>query len=99
MYKRSGVGSAADTWCSARTFRWSQAFEDSARRVIIGTMILLVVVAVILVGLVIRLAVPAIRRRRFAAELRGDWWPRFEHEFRTYASGALRAARDAERHT
>jgi hypothetical protein len=37
---------------------------------------------VLLIGL---LAVWIVRRRRTPAELRGDWWPRFEAEFRAYA--------------
>ena len=60
-------------------------------------MILLVVMAAIVIALVVRLSLLALRRRRMAAELRGDWWPRFEQDFRRYASVSWRAARDAER--
>jgi hypothetical protein len=30
--------------------------------------------------------VTEIHRRRTPPELRGDWWERFEHEFRAYAA-------------
>jgi hypothetical protein len=60
-------------------------------------MILIVVVAVIVGAVVIRLAVSALRHVRLAAELRGDWWPRFEREFRAYASRSWEDARRAER--
>lgn len=33
------------------------------------------------------------RHRGAAAELRGDWWPRFEAEFRAYARGSERNSR------
>jgi hypothetical protein len=51
-------------------------------------MILLVLLALILLAVALRLAIPAVRRWRMAAELRGDWWPRFEREFRSYAQRA-----------
>jgi hypothetical protein len=60
-------------------------------------MFLVALVAVILVAVVLRLTLPPYRRRRMAAELREDWWPRFEREFRAYASGSWASARDAER--
>jgi hypothetical protein len=59
-------------------------------------MILLMFLAVILIALALRLAVPALRRHRMAAELRGDWWPQFEREFRSYASRARNTARGAD---
>jgi hypothetical protein len=37
-----------------------------------------------------------LRRRRAARELRGDWWPRFEREFRHYSQQFLKAARESE---
>ena len=40
-----------------------------------------------------------LRVARLAVELRGDWWPRFEREFRAYASRSWQAAREAERRT
>jgi hypothetical protein len=37
------------------------------------------------------------RRRRMRRELAGDWWPRFEREFRSYASRSLRGRRAHQR--
>jgi hypothetical protein len=59
-------------------------------------MILLVVVAALALFVLVRLSLPPLRRRRIAAELRGDWWPRFERDFHTYASRSLQSARDSE---
>ena len=44
-----------------------------------------------------RVSLPRLRQRRLASELRGDWWPRFEREFRAYASRSWQAAREGER--
>jgi len=60
-------------------------------------MLLLAVVLLMVVAIAIRLLVPVVRRRRMMAELRGDWWSRFESEFHTYASSKWEAAREAER--
>lgn len=60
-------------------------------------MLLLSFLIVIVVGAALRLSVQLYHRRRIAAELRGDWWPRFEREFRAYASRSWAAAREAER--
>lgn len=60
-------------------------------------MILLVVIAVLAVAVAMRVSLVALRRHRMAAELRGDWWPRFEREFRAYANRGWQAARDSER--
>ena len=60
-------------------------------------MILLLFFAVIAVAEAVRLSVVSIRRRRMAAEVRGDWWPKFEREFHAYASKGWRSARDTER--
>ena len=60
-------------------------------------MILLAVIGAPVIALAARVSVISLRRRRMEAEIRGDWWPRFEQEFRTYASVSWRAARDAER--
>jgi hypothetical protein len=60
-------------------------------------MILLVFLGVLLIAVVVRLSVLSLRRRRMAAEIRGDWWPRFEQDFRRYASVTWRSARDGER--
>jgi hypothetical protein len=51
------------------------------------------------VALVVRLSLRGLRRRRMASELRGDWWPRFEGEFRAYANRSWQAAREGERNT
>jgi hypothetical protein len=45
---------------------------------------LLAFVGCILLAVAMRLGVPSLRRRRMAAELRGDWWSRFERELRAY---------------
>jgi MYXO-CTERM domain-containing protein len=37
------------------------------------------------------------RRRRIPAELRGDWWARFESEFHDYAARAPNSASDSTR--
>ena len=60
-------------------------------------MILLVAIGALAIALAARVSVISLRRRRMAAEIRGDWWPRFEQEFRRYASVSWRAAREAER--
>jgi cytochrome c-type biogenesis protein CcmH/NrfG len=59
-------------------------------------MIFLVVAALLLAAVAVRLVLPALRRRRMAAELSGDWWPRFESEFRAYSSRFAQSARDGE---
>jgi len=46
--------------------------------------VLLVLAGVILAAAATRLALPSMRRWRMAAELRGDWWTRFERELRAY---------------
>ncbi len=46
--------------------------------------LLLAVAGCILFAVAVRLALPAVRRWRMAAELRGDWWSRFERELRAY---------------
>jgi hypothetical protein len=57
----------------------------------------LVFMILIAVAVVVRLAVPPLRRRRIRSELRGDWWPPFEHDFRAYSSHSWESAREAER--
>lgn len=49
---------------------------------------MLALLALIVVAVTVRLIVPPDRRRRMDADLRRDWWPRFEREFRAYASRA-----------
>lgn len=44
-----------------------------------------------------RLVLPSVRRWRMAAELRGDWWSRFEREMRAYDRDWRATAR--ERHS
>ena len=46
--------------------------------------VLLALAAVIVCAVAMRLALPSFRRWRMAAELRGDWWSRFEREMRAY---------------
>ncbi len=41
--------------------------------------------------------VQAIREHRTPPELRGDWWSRFEREFRAYAARPPRSSRDRRR--
>jgi hypothetical protein len=60
-------------------------------------MILIVLVALIPLAVSLRFALPALRRRRMARELRQDWWPRFEREFRAYASQSWDPGRDIKR--
>ena len=40
----------------------------------------------------------AVRRMRTPPELRGDWWPEFEREFRAYASRAAERGREPRHH-
>jgi hypothetical protein len=60
-------------------------------------MVLLVPVIVIVVAVAVRIALPWVRRLRVHLQLRRDWWPSFEREFRAYASHGWEAAREAER--
>lgn len=46
--------------------------------------LLLALAGVILCAVGTRLALPSVRRWRMAAELRGDWWSRFERQMRAY---------------
>lgn len=46
--------------------------------------VVLALAGVILCAVAMRLALPSFRRWRMAAELRGDWWSRFEREMRAY---------------
>lgn len=46
--------------------------------------VLLVLAGCILFAVATRLALPSVRRWRMAAQLRGDWWSRFERELRAY---------------
>jgi hypothetical protein len=62
-------------------------------------MAILIPVTVVLVALLVRLSLCRLGRRRMVSELRGDWWPRFEREFRAYASRSWQSAREAERNS
>lgn len=56
--------------------------------------VLLALVGCLLVVAAARLALPSVRRWRMAAELRGDWWSRFERELRDYERAWRVAARE-----
>jgi hypothetical protein len=43
-----------------------------------------------------RLALPSFRRWRMAAELRGDWWSRFERQMRAYERDRRLTAREGQ---
>ncbi len=60
-------------------------------------MILVVAPALLFLFATMRISLLRLRRRRMAWELRGDWWARFEREFRAYASRSWQAAREGER--
>jgi hypothetical protein len=60
--------------------------------------VLSILVALLVLALASPLVMHAYRRRRLTAELRRDWWPRFERDLREYMSHTWRAAREAERH-
>jgi hypothetical protein len=85
-------------------FDWRQTHDLAASSPVltgigIGMIAAGVVLAVAVLAVTSMLAVPRIRRYRIAAELRGDWWPRFEREFRAYASSSWQTAREGERHS
>ena len=40
----------------------------------------------------------AVRRLRTPPELRGDWWPQFEREFRAYASRSAKRGGERRHH-
>lgn len=48
------------------------------------------ILAILIAAVVLALGVGAIwtarRRAQMPAELRGDWWPQFERQFRAYAA-------------
>ena len=49
-------------------------------------MIALFVLAGLILATIMLALWSALQRRRAVAELRSDWWPRFELEFRAYAA-------------
>lgn len=61
----------------------------------------MIVPALIAVALLVAF-VPAVlfgvRRRQTPVELRGDWWSRFEAEFRAYAARTSAPPRRGQRH-
>lgn len=59
--------------------------------------VLLIPLAVLVASLLWHVGLPAYRRRRMTAELRREWWPRFERELREYMSQTWQSAREAER--
>ncbi len=61
-------------------------------------MIALAVLVIGALALVAYCAFPAWRQHRVPRDLRGDWWPRFEAEFRAYAERAATQSRRRGRH-
>ncbi len=58
--------------------------------------LLLALAGLILCAVALRLALPSVRRWRMAAELRGDWWSRFEREMRAYERSWRLTARERQ---
>jgi hypothetical protein len=56
--------------------------------------VLVALVSMVLITVAVRLALPSVRRWRMAAELRGDWWSRFERELRAYEHHRRLTARE-----
>jgi hypothetical protein len=56
--------------------------------------IVVVTCACVALALLGRLSYLKLQRRRTPEELRGDWWTRFEHDFRAYEHQRLRARHD-----
>ncbi len=63
------------------------------------TIICLVVLCVAIVAVSAHLARWIWRRHNTPRELRGDWWPRFESEFRAYVERGAKAAGESRRRT
>lgn len=59
--------------------------------------LVLALVGCLLVAAAMRLALPSLRRWKMAAELRGDWWTRFERELRAYEREWRLAPRERRR--
>ncbi len=57
----------------------------------------LVMLVALGVGTGLRFGLPAVRRWRMGAQLRGDWWLRFEREFREYAARAAQSTAERRR--
>jgi hypothetical protein len=58
---------------------------------------LIALLALIVLAVAVKLVILGLRRWRAALELRGDWWQRFDADFREYASRSWQAAREAEK--
>lgn len=58
--------------------------------------LLLVLAGLVLCAAAMRLVLPSVRRWRMAAELRGDWWSRFEREMRAYERDWRLTARERQ---
>lgn len=56
----------------------------------VGVAALIVWFVLVCAGVAISLSIPKFQRRQMAAELRRDWWPGFERQFRAHAKRALR---------
>jgi hypothetical protein len=56
--------------------------------------VLLAIVGCIVMAGATRAAMSSWQRRRMAAELRGDWWTRFERELRAYERSWRPATRE-----
>jgi hypothetical protein len=52
----------------------------------------LVMLVALAVGVGLRFGLPVLRRWRMNAQLRGDWWSRFEREFREYAGAGAKSS-------
>lgn len=61
-------------------------------------MILLIPIAVIVVAALLLKLAPTVRRHRLKAQLRGDWWERFERDLRAYERTLSPRSRGVERH-
>lgn len=59
--------------------------------------VLLAIVGCILIAAATRVATSSLQPGRMAAELRGDWWTRFERELRAYERDWRPAARERRR--
>ncbi len=57
----------------------------------------LVMLVALGVAVALRFGLPALRRWRMVALLRGDWWSRFEREFRAYTASAAESSSERER--
>jgi hypothetical protein len=61
-------------------------------------MTLLIPIAAIVVAALLVKLVPAVRHQRLKAQLRGDWWERFERDLRGYERTLRNRPHGTERH-